>query len=101
MVYLVPEFKTPCGEILNIINGDQEPIGYIAYLYKPNEKLYVFGTLRSKGEEQNFIDIVKNFLDGLQHAAGTQENTQIFLDVGGEVLELQKAEKNAEEKKER
>lgn len=90
MIYLVPEFKTASGEIMNVLNQKEEPVGYVACMYKENEKLYVFGTLKNKGEEQNFVDVVENYTTGMQEALGAQDDTRIFLDVAGEPVSLNK-----------
>lgn len=98
MIYLVPEFKTASGEIMNVMNQEEEPVGYLAYLYEQKEKLYVFGTLKKKGEEQNFVDVVENYMGGLQHSLGVDDNTQVFLDVAGEPVALnEQKERNDEQ----
>jgi hypothetical protein len=92
MIYLQPQFRNEHGEILNVVNGKGEAIGYLSYLYKEQGDLYILGQLEEEGEKQNFLDITTHFIDGLKESIMDGEETEpfVYIHLGGQALHIEK-----------
>lgn len=89
MIYFQPQFRTNSGEILNIVSTDGQMMGYLLYLYRENNELYVLGHLDNIGERQNYTDMLVKFISGLKDACGIKENPYVHITCGGEMIELE------------
>ncbi|MGG1571732.1 hypothetical protein [Fictibacillus sp. NRS-1165] len=98
MIFFQPEFRNEQGEIINVVDTNGKAVGYISYLFKGENDLFVMGQLEDAGEEQNFIDITSKFIDGLKKSilGSMEKEPNLFIHLGGEALELDqdKEEKN-------
>ena len=94
MIFLQPEFCNQQGEIINLVDTNGKAVGYIAYMYKGENDLYVMGQLDNEGEKQNFIDITSKFIDGLKKSilGNGEKEPNIFIHLGGEAIEIYKDE---------
>lgn len=97
MIFLQPQFRTKSGEILNVVSNKGQMLGYLLYLYKENDDLYVLGHLDDIGEKQNYMDVVAQFITGLKAACGAKNDPYVRISCGGEELKLQKDEKQESE----
>ncbi|WP_025027729.1 hypothetical protein [Caldalkalibacillus mannanilyticus] len=96
MIYLQPQYRTTSGEILNVISNNGQQLGYLVYLFKDKEDLYILGHLDEVGEKQNYIDLIIRFISGLKDACGTKEDPFVRIQCGGEQIDLQKMMKEQE-----
>jgi|GEM_PF-3868991 len=99
MIYLQPQYRTNSGEILNVVSNSGQQLGYLIYLYKENEDLYVLGHLDEVGEKQNYIDLVTRFIAGLKDACGVKEDPFVQIQCGGEQIDLEKLKEEQENNK--
>ncbi|MGM0920421.1 MAG: hypothetical protein ACQEWW_04210 [Bacillota bacterium] len=98
MLFFQPEFRNQQGEIINVVDTNGKAVGYIAYLYKGEDDLYVMGQLNNAGEKQNFIDITSKYIDGLKKSilGNGEKEPNLFIHLGGESIDIDKY--NEEEK---
>jgi hypothetical protein len=94
LIFLQPEFCNQQGEIINLVDTNGKAVGYIAYMYKGENDLYVMGQLDNEGEKQNFIDITSKFIDGLKKSilGNGEKEPNIFIHLGGEAIDIYKDE---------
>ncbi|GAA0367090.1 hypothetical protein [Bacillus horti] len=92
MLYLQPQFRTNSGEIFNVISSKEKILGYLLYIYKENDHLYVLGHLDDIGERQNYVDVLKHFVEGLKKICGAKEEPFVKIYCGGEQIDLSKEE---------
>lgn len=92
MIFLQPEFCNQQGEIINLVDTNGKAVGYIAYMYKGENDLYVMGQLDNAGEKQNFVDITSKFIDGLKKSilGDGDKEPNIFIHLGGEAINIDK-----------
>ncbi|GGB49655.1 hypothetical protein [Fictibacillus barbaricus] len=94
MIFLQPEFCNSQGEIINIVDTNGKAVGYIAYMYKGENDLYIMGQLDNEGEKQNFIDVTSRFIDGLKKSilGNGEKEPNLFLHLGGEAIGMDNGE---------
>lgn len=94
MIFLQPEFRNQQGEIINLVDTNGKAVGYIAYMYKGENDLYIMGQLENAGEKQNFIDITSKFIDGLKKSilGKGEKEPNLFIHLGGEQIDIDKVE---------
>jgi hypothetical protein len=92
LIFLQPEFCNQQGEIINLVDTNGKAVGYIAYMYKGENDLYVMGQLDNAGEKQNFVDITSKFIDGLKKSilGDGDKEPNIFIHLGGEAIDIDK-----------
>lgn len=104
MIFLEPQFRNESGEILNVVDGKGNAVGYLSYLYKDNGDVYILGQLEEEGEKQNFLDVTTHFISGLKQSIspGGEAQPYVYIHMGGEVLKLDEEgeQKDSSEKKE-
>lgn len=88
MLYLQPQYRTPSGEIFNVVSNKGKMLGYLLYVYKENDDLYVLGHLEDIGEKQNYVDVVSHFVSGLKDVCNVKENPFVRIYCGGESITL-------------
>ena len=66
-IYFSPEVMTPHFQVLNVVDGDCNAVGNVAFLFD-EKKLYVYGILEEKGVEADFKDLITPYLKGLSKA---------------------------------
>lgn len=88
MLYLQPQYRTNSGEILNVVSSTGKMLGYLLYMYKENDDLYVLGHLDDQGERQNFEDVISHFVVGLKKICGAKEDPFVRIYCGGEPIEF-------------
>ncbi|MGC4376233.1 hypothetical protein WD019_04730 [Fictibacillus sp. Mic-4] len=98
MLFFKPEFRNHEGEIINVVDLQNNAVGFISFLYKENQELYIFGQLNDEGEKQNFIDIVSHYIDGLKIAilGNSDKEPNIYLHSGGNPIELDKEKEKSQ-----
>jgi hypothetical protein len=84
---------------LNVVNTQGEAIGYLSYMFKDEEDLYILGQLEEEGEKQNFLDITNHFIDGLKQSILQNKDTEpyVYIHLGGKVLKLEQEEEKEKE----
>jgi hypothetical protein len=94
LIFLQPEFRNQQGEIINLVDTNGKAVGYIAYMYKGENDLYVMGQLDNAGEKQNFVDITSKFIDGLKKSilGDGDKEPNIFIHLGGKAINIDKDE---------
>jgi hypothetical protein len=94
LIFLQPEFCNQQGEIINLVDTNGKAVGYIAYMYKGENDLYIMGQLDNEGEKQNFIDITSKFIDGLKKSilGNGEKEPNIFIHLSGEAIDIYKDE---------
>ncbi|HJV45530.1 MAG TPA: hypothetical protein VJ824_07370 [Bacillota bacterium] len=94
MIYLEPQFRNDSGEILNVVDGKGNAVGYLSYLYQTNGDLYILGQLEEEGEKQNFLDVTTHFINGLKQSVISNAETDpyVYIHMGGEVIKLEETE---------
>ncbi|MDQ0860835.1 hypothetical protein [Bacillus sp. V2I10] len=92
MLFFQPEFRNQQGEIINVVDTNGKAVGYIAYLYKGEDDLYVMGQLNNAGEKQNYIDITSKYIDGLKKSilGNGEKEPNLFIHLGGESIDIDK-----------
>ena len=98
MIYLQPQFRTPSGEILNVVSNDGKLLGYLFYMFKEESDMYIIGQLDEVGEKQNYIDLVSRFISGLKEACALKQDPYVKIKCGGEEIDIKK--QNEEDQKE-
>ncbi|WP_202080078.1 hypothetical protein [Caldalkalibacillus salinus] len=94
MLYLQPQYRTPSGEIFNVVSNKGKMLGYLLYIFKEDNDLYVLGHLDDVGERQNYIDIVSHFISGLKDVVGVKKDPFVKIYCGGEQIKLKDEEEN-------
>lgn len=92
MIYLQPQFKTPSSEILNVMNSAGEPLGYLSYHYKEDDDIYVLGQLEDVAEQQNYKEIVTQYIAGLKSACSVDQDPYVLIHCGGMALDFSEEE---------
>ncbi|AST93063.1 hypothetical protein ACWE42_17530 [Sutcliffiella cohnii] len=89
-IYFSPELSKEEAQVLNIVNQQDKAVGYLSYIMK-EKKIYVFGHLEVEGVEEDFKDLVKPYLKGIEKLT---EEAEVFshLSVGGKTLNLDEEE---------
>ncbi|MGM0875642.1 MAG: hypothetical protein ACQEWV_12755 [Bacillota bacterium] len=97
MIFFQPEFRNQQGEIINLVDPNGKAVGYIAYLYKGDNDLYIMGQLDNAGEKQNFIDITSKFIDGLKKSilGNGEKEPKLFIHLGGEQIDIDLVEEKS------
>jgi hypothetical protein len=93
LIYLQPQFRTPTGEILNVVSNNGDLLGYLLYMYKDQGDIYVLGHLDEVGEKQNYIDLVSRFVSGLKESCGVKQDPFMRIQCGGEELDFENSKK--------
>jgi hypothetical protein len=90
LLYFQPEFRNQQGEIINVVDSHGKAIGYLAYLYKGEDDLYIMGQLDNPGEKQNFIDITSKYIDGLKKSilGNGEKEPNLCIHLGGEAIDI-------------
>ncbi|WP_216829142.1 hypothetical protein [Alkalihalobacterium elongatum] len=90
-IYFSPELSKEDAQVLNIVDRDEKAVGYLAYIID-EKKIYVYGQLENEGVYEDFKDLVKPYLKGLQKV---KEDVELYsyLSVGGKKVELEDEEK--------
>ncbi|MGG3926520.1 hypothetical protein ABET51_11035 [Metabacillus fastidiosus] len=98
MLFFQPEFRNQEGEILNVVDSNGKAVGYIAYLYKGENDLYIMGQLDNEGEKQNFIDITSKYIDGLKKSIlGSEEKEMnLSINLGGEAIDVEQGQNQSQ-----
>jgi hypothetical protein len=96
VIYFQPQFRTNSGEILNVVSNTGQLLGYLLYMYKENDDLYVLGQLDEVGEKQNYIDLIKKFISGLKDSTGVKKDPFVRVTCGGEEIKLDQKEEEKE-----
>ncbi|MBM7644165.1 hypothetical protein JOD45_000356 [Scopulibacillus daqui] len=89
-IYFSPELIKQEAQILNIIDQDSKPVGYMSFLFD-DKKLYIHGHLEEKGVSEDFKDLVKPYIKGLINLKPDCE-VYSYLSIGGEKLELESSD---------
>ncbi|MDE5411804.1 hypothetical protein [Alkalihalobacterium chitinilyticum] len=86
-IYFSPELSKEDAQVLNIVDRDEKAVGYLAYIID-EKKVYVYGQLENEGVYEDFKDLVKPYLKGLQKI---KEGAEVYsyLSVGGKKVELE------------
>ncbi|MFV8830328.1 hypothetical protein [Alkalihalobacterium sp. APHAB7] len=86
-IYFSPELSKEDAQVLNIVDRDEKAVGYLAYIID-EKKIYVYGQLENEGVYEDFRDLVKPYLKGLQKI---KEDAEVYsyLSVGGKKVELE------------
>jgi hypothetical protein len=92
MLYLQPQFRSTSGEILNVVSQDGKMLGYLMYIYKEDDDLYVLGHLDDVGEKQNYIDVIGKYVSGLKDVCGVKKDPYVRIHCGGDPIQLSKKE---------
>lgn len=94
MLYLQPQFRNTSGEILNVVSQDGKMLGYLTYIYKEHDDLYVLGHLDDVGEKQNYIDVIAKYVSGLKAVCGMEKDPYVRIHCGGDPIQLTKSEED-------
>ncbi|HHW37068.1 MAG TPA: hypothetical protein GXX18_07515 [Bacillales bacterium] len=92
-IYLSPEMIKNDYQLLNIIDQNNKPVGFLTFLFD-EKKLYVFGQAES-GIKEDFKDLIKPYIQGMKKSLSEEITIFSFLTVGGEKIDL---DQNNEEK---
>lgn len=92
-IYLSPEMLKNDYQLLNIVDQNNKPVGFLTFLFD-EKKLYVFGQAEN-GIKEDFIDLVKPYIQGMKKSLSEEINIFSYLTVGGEKIDLNQ---NNEEK---
>ncbi|WP_209122680.1 hypothetical protein [Alkalihalobacillus sp. BA299] len=90
-IYFSPELNKQDAQVLNIVDRDDQAIGYLAYIVD-DKKIYVYGHLANDGVYEDFKDLVKPYIKGITKL---KEDTEVYnyLSVGGKKVELSEEKK--------
>lgn len=91
-IYFSPEFIKEDAQVLNVVTEENKPVGFLTYLIE-EKKMYVYGHLEEEGVAENYKDIVKPYLQGLEKVKPDLEMF-LYLSVGGKKIDI-----NIEEEK--
>jgi hypothetical protein len=96
MLYLQPQFRSTSSEILNVVSQDGKMSGYLLYIFKDNDDLYVLGHLDDVGEKQNYIDLIGKYVSGLKDVCGVKKDPYVRIHCGGEPIQLSDKKEESE-----
>ncbi|MFC7392084.1 hypothetical protein [Scopulibacillus cellulosilyticus] len=88
-VYFSPELIKPETQILNVINQNSKPVGYVSFLFN-EKKLYIHGQVEESGVSEDFKDLVKPYIKGLMNLKPDCE-VYSYLSAGGEKIEIEQS----------
>jgi hypothetical protein len=91
-IYFSPEFLKEDAQVLNIVDDNNQAVGYMAFLME-QKKMYVYGQLMEEGVYEDFKDLVKPYLQGLTKLKPDLE-VYSYLTVGGKKIELDSENNN-------
>ncbi|MDC3415223.1 hypothetical protein NC797_17225 [Aquibacillus sp. 3ASR75-11] len=91
-IYFSPEFLKEDAQVLNIVDDNNKPVGYMAFLME-QKKMYVYGQLEDEGVSEDFKDLVKPYLQGLTKLKPDLE-VYSYLSVGGTKVQLDNEDDN-------
>lgn len=86
-IFFSPEFLRQDGQILNVVDGQNHPVGYVSYLLD-EKKIYVYGHLENEGISEIYKDMVKAYIDGIAKSNPGRE-VYSYISVGGKTLQLE------------
>ena len=69
-------------------------------MFKDQGDLYVLGQLEDEGEKQNFLDLTTHFVDGLKQSVIEDKEPYVYIHLGGETMNLEKAKNEEDEEDE-
>jgi hypothetical protein len=89
-IYFSPELIAQQGEILNVVDEKNQPVGYFAFIMS-DKKMYIYGHLEKEGVTEAYKGMVKAYIHGLSK---NDEEIEVFsyIAVGGKKLEINKEE---------
>ena len=89
-IYFSPECFKQDGQILNVVDERNNPIGYFSFIID-EKKMYVYGHLENEGVSEMYKDMVKAYIQGLAKA---KEGIELYtyIAVGGKKIEMKKDE---------
>lgn len=84
-IYLSPELMKNDSQLLNIVDQNNKPVGFITLLFD-EKKIYVYGQAED-GVKEDFKDLVKPYLQGMKK---TKPETEVlcYLTIGGTKIDL-------------
>jgi hypothetical protein len=85
-IFFSPESLNSECQILNVVEGNQKPIGYLSFI-SDDKKIYIYGHLENEGVSEIYKDMVRSYIQGL---AKSKEGREIYsyIAVGGKKLEI-------------
>lgn len=91
-IFLSPELNKEEAQVLNIVDHKEQGCGYLAYIIN-DKKIYVYGQLENEGVCEDFKELVKPYLKGIEKL---KEGAEVltYISVGGKKLDLANEEKN-------
>lgn len=86
-VYFSPEWINGNMQILNVVTDKQKPVGYLCILHE-NKKMYIFGNLQETGLKEDYQDLIKPYIKGLNTI---RQDVEMFsyITVGGEMMHFE------------
>lgn len=88
-IFFSPECLRQDGQILNVVNAQNHPVGYVSYLLD-EKKIYVYGHLENEGVSEMYKDMVKAYIDGIARSHPGRD-VYSYISVGGKTLQLGKS----------
>lgn len=85
-IFFSPELYRQDAQILNVVDEEQQPIGYFAFVVD-EKKIYVYGHLENEGVGEAYKDMVQNYLKGLVKLKPERE-VYCYVAIGGKRVEL-------------
>ncbi|MCD8501407.1 MAG: hypothetical protein LRY71_06570 [Bacillaceae bacterium] len=92
-IFISPELIKEDAQVLNIVTEDNKPVGFLTYIIEET-KMYIYGHLEEEGVAENYKDIVKPYLQGLQKLKQDLE-VLMYLSVGGKKIDISIEEENS------
>lgn len=86
-IYLSPEMIKSEYQLLNIVDQNNKPIGFLTFLFD-EKKLYIFGQAED-GVREDFKDLVVPYIKGMKKTK-PEVDIYCYLTIGGEKIDISK-----------
>lgn len=84
--FFSPEIMKNDFHVLNVVDGNNQPVGYTAFLFD-EKKIYVYGQLEKEGLAEDYKEMIKPYVEGISKANSDIEIYSYFA-VGGKPFSI-------------